>query len=741
MFSSQILSSTLKPFSSHSNPSFPSHHRSNALPIPLSLRFEPLESQPKIEESPRFPFEPSESRPKIEGSSEFPADPSESHPLIEDSSSGNEDYRVDKKSIDHGGIDANGDKEEKRISGIHVPRQRYISVSKAELLDGILSMFESQESIDDFLQVSLCLDSIIHAEHKSILEEMRIDYSLTQSPESKGNSAPSLAASEEDLMDSLQPLASDDSLGSESVGNSPEKDKNVKPPPFYYGLDLSFLLRLSVRRSRRNSVAESRIAVATRFQRAFMKLLHNAEFEELSAADLLLTSALNTDYLLTLPIYVDWKKASDSKAIIFRRGYATERQKGFLIGEKLDYLQSRLLQGIFFTISRPLEKVGLWINEAMKSASQTEEIQNWIERFRTWLKELSLPQGTHSYDEMALNEQLVVDQLSDSDLPIWFAAQRAVPRYEGLLSSVLGPRGRLLRKLLMWIGIIPSMPETSFKIDNASKSSEPYLRPNSLSRISLADIWKPATRESCGNDLWKMFKTSISVLFSQSVLQEPAFEELILLYTEEQGQRETEDEAEIPSLQLKIYERIPIPDLLVRLDVASILGLLAFFVNYKFENILSSPSAILLDVIAISALIIYVTRVALGYKQTWDRYQLLVNKTLYEKTLASGFGSVHFLLDASEQQQYKESILAYALLLQADEREAASRKSIGDTCERFMYDKFNEKVEMPIDKAMDTLLRLGLVAEISPEGSFRLQALPCSKAYETLKKRWDSLLG
>jgi hypothetical protein len=31
--------------------------------------------------------------------------------------------------------------------------------------------------------------------------------------------------------------------------------------------------------------------------------------------------------------------------------------------------------------------------------------------------------------------------------------------------------------------------------------------------------------------------------------------------------------------------------------------------------------------------------------------QLLVNKTLYQKTLASGFGSVYFLLDASEQQQ------------------------------------------------------------------------------------------
>ena len=87
------------------------------------------------------------------------------------------------------------------------------------------------------------------------------------------------------------------------------------------------------------------------------------------------------------------------------------------------------------------------------------------------------------------------------------------------------------------------------------------------------------------------------------------------------------------------------------MDVATILGLSAFFINYKFEDILSSPyvllyfhviffiknlvpleghsisfflyrSAIFLDVVAVTALIIYVSRVALGYKQTWDRYQV-----------------------------------------------------------------------------------------------------------------------
>ncbi|KAK9110611.1 hypothetical protein Sjap_018671 [Stephania japonica] len=44
----------------------------------------------------------------------------------------------------------------------------------------------------------------------------------------------------------------------------------------------------------------------------------DAQFEELSARDLLLTSALSTGYLLTLPIYVDWKKAYESNAIIFK---------------------------------------------------------------------------------------------------------------------------------------------------------------------------------------------------------------------------------------------------------------------------------------------------------------------------------------------------------------------------------------------------------------------------------------
>lgn len=50
-------------------------------------------------------------------------------------------------------------------------------------------------------------------------------------------------------------------------------------------------------------------------------------------------------------------------------------------------------------------------------------------------------------------------------------------------------------------------------------------------------------------------------LNKDAVVQEPAFQELILFYIENNGERETPDQAEMPSLQIEIYEKIPIPDL------------------------------------------------------------------------------------------------------------------------------------------------------------------------------------
>ncbi|KAL5570657.1 hypothetical protein UlMin_027232 [Ulmus minor] len=481
---------------------------------------------------------------------------------------------------------------------------------------------------------------------------------------------------------------------------------------------------------------KKRVSVAMRFQWAFLQLLHNAEFKELSARDLMLTSSLNTDYLLTLPIYVNWKKASESYAIIsvfyfqhvltHRRVYTTEKQKGLLIVEKLDYVQSKLLRGIFSIISKPAGKLGSWITEVIcfKDAFQTEEVHDWTKRLKLWLKELCLFQHSFQQEDMSSDDVLGVDELSDKEL---------------------------LKRLFTWSGLISPTPEKTFEPDGDSNASEPYTSKIVhlaifLSRLSVSDIWRPATRKYCGNDIWKMLKTSTSILLSQSILQEPAFQELILLYTEVVDEKDTGQRVDVPSLQLKIYEQNPIPELpdifphkklsfriidTVRLDVATILGLLAYYINHKFVNVLTSPR---------HHCSYNVSRVVIGYKQTRDRYQLLVNKALYEKTLASGFGSIHFLLDASEQQ-YKEDILAYLVLLKMEKSKITCCRDVADKCERFIYDAFRVKVQMPIDKAISTLLRLGLATETHIHGRTRLQAIPYPEAYENLKQRWNSLLS
>ncbi|XP_038684130.1 uncharacterized protein LOC119984326 isoform X4 [Tripterygium wilfordii] len=629
-------------------------------------------------------------------------EPVESEPSVREVLRSTQNRENDLSSGGEGKDEKEGDDDgdDKGISRIQVPRQSYIPVSKAELLDAIvLRMFDSPDEAHQFVLISSFLDSILHAEHKSTLEEMRDDYFLIHSMENEETINDESSAV--DIKTTANGNKSDlaDSIGFGSLDRinryAKEGPKTNNKLASTYGLDLRNILD-------------------------------------------------------ALPTNVKQYSYTES-----RRGYAAETQKGLLLVEKLDYIQSKLLRGIFSIISKPLGRIGKWIDEALMGASRTQEVQDWIKKIKPWLEELALFRQTYFDNEQTSDTLLGVDRLSDSDLPIWLAAQRAVSRYEGFLSPV-GPRERLFRKLLTWTGIVPPTREIPYEIDHDNSASEPYLRPTFLSRISLSDLWRPAARKYCENNLWKMFKTSISILFSPSFLQEPAFQELILLYNKDASERGNRDKVDVPSFQLKIYEKIPIPDLpvifphkklsfriidTVRLDIATILGLLAYFINYKFEDIVSSPSAILLDVIAFSALIVFGTRVALGYKQTWDRYQLLVNKTLYEKTLASGFGSVHFLLDASEQQQYKEAILTYAILLKKKSGQQVNyRRNIGDECESFLYNAFKAKAKMPVDKAMNTLIRLGLVTETSMDGNTKLQAIPCSKAYEVLKDRWNSLL-
>jgi len=113
--------------------------------------------------------------------------------------------------------------------------------------------------------------------------------------------------------------------------------------------------------------------------------------------------------------------------------------------------------------------------QALKRSTDNPGFQIWIDKLRLWLKEQTYADNSLLLIESSSWDKLSSDQLPDADVPIWIAAQRAVSRYEGILSPV-GPRGRLLRRLLKWTGLIPSLPEATIRSNDETKHLEGHVR-------------------------------------------------------------------------------------------------------------------------------------------------------------------------------------------------------------------------------------------------------------------------
>jgi len=241
------------------------------------------------------------------------------------------------------------DDESANITRIPVPRQTFIAVPKVELVSSLVALFPSSNDASMLLEIFACLESVIHAEHKSLLEELRMDYRLAHSdvedekpsvskPDESNFQRPSKWRPKEwwrgisekvtsSLKNKKKKSRADDSHGSVHEDDGPTSES------------MDTLVEEVVETQREKATV--------RFQQHFMRLLRSAQFRGLSVNDLKLTAALNSDYLLTLPIDVDWNSAASADALLFRRGYATERQEGLLFGAKLDYIQSVFLSNIF----------------------------------------------------------------------------------------------------------------------------------------------------------------------------------------------------------------------------------------------------------------------------------------------------------------------------------------------------------------------------------------------------------
>ncbi|XP_039114453.1 uncharacterized protein LOC120249843 isoform X2 [Dioscorea cayenensis subsp. rotundata] len=143
----------------------------------------------------------------------------------------------------------------------------------------------------------------------------------------------------------------------------------------------------------------------------------------------------------------------------------------------------------------------------------------------------------------------------------------------------------------------------------------------------------------------------------------------------------------------------------VQFLISAVIGLVTLITS------LEMPKADFWVVIAVlSGLIGYCAKIYFSFQQNMATYQNLITQSMYDKQLDSGRGTLLHLCDDVIQQEVKEVIISYFILM---EQGKATLEDLDIQCEQLIQEEFDEKCNFDVEDAVQKLEKLGIVARDS----------------------------
>ena len=267
-------------------------------------------------------------------------------------------------------------------------------------------------------------------------------------------------------------------------------------------------------------------------------------------------------------------------------------------------------------------------------------------------------------------------------------------------------------------------------------------------------------------------QASFSWLKSKSLLQEPALERVVCLFRFRppvplvnklplisRFMKKAPEVEQDPTIFVKIFKDIPMADmemvfpekklrmrpfdkavLTIVILIAAVMGVIKL--NAKGDDFGFLPILITLGLL--------IFKTVTGFLRTRMKYIAKMAQELYSKNLDSDTGVLQYLVDSIEEQEFKESAIAYMLLLNAGE--PLSEEQLDERAEAFISEHFKGlEIDFEVDDALDKLIidetspasprdkRIPLVrVHQGPEGDL-YEALPLAEALEVMDGKWDQL--
>ena len=121
-----------------------------------------------------------------------------------------------------------------------------------------------------------------------------------------------------------------------------------------------------------------------------------------------------------------------------------------------------------------------------------------------------------------------------------------------------------------------------------------------------------------------------------------------------------------------------------------------------------------------------------------NHYKMVLSRSLYTHSLDINVGVIATLLDQALDEDIKEIVLAYAILLKAGES-GLSIAGVKQHCEQFMQDHFGLKLDFEISDALGKLRKDGLIRYKGDYKNQHYQAINPDDACLNMEQHWYDL--
>jgi hypothetical protein len=150
-------------------------------------------------------------------------------------------------------------------------------------------------------------------------------------------------------------------------------------------------------------------------------------------------------------------------------------------------------------------------------------------------------------------------------------------------------------------------------------------------------------------------------------------------------------------------------------------------------DLLNTKTALNQGLIALGVLGAYLFRQYSSFVNKKIKFAKMLSDSLYFKNLGNNSGAFYSLLNASEEEELKETILAYAFLNRS--QKGLTAEELDREIESWFKTKLNTDLDFDVEDALNKLKNIGL----GIESNGKWKVLPLDKALIRIDEIWDGV--